>query len=143
MAKGSGTTRAGSSASPKGFALMTGPGTGGAYNSRSDMEDIAQRLYDNGGLTIDPGDATYEYAATLAMITKSGIENSIEGTTDYTAQAADDYVQVWSNSLNPGNAMNEWGTDDMVRIPYGNRSLMDIINELRTKNPSTIYKKYK
>ena len=138
MAKGGGTTRGGNKSNPRGLA-------GGGFNKTNDaLESIADKLYGN-GLTVDPGDAVYETAANLAASGRgpSAIVESIEGTTDYSAQATRDYVQVWSNNLNPGDAMRLYGADDMVRIPYGNRSLMDIINELRVMNTSAIYQKYK
>ena len=114
------------------------------YSDAGELEEFAERLYRQGGLKVDPGDAAYEDARTLAA-TDGGrsIEESIEGTTDYFAQATRSYVQVGSNHLDAGEAMRNWGADDMVRIPYGYRSLADIIYELRTSNVADIYLKYK
>lgn len=141
MGKGNGTTRGSSSGSPRGLG-NSAPNIRGF--SESNKEELAERLYANGGLFVDPGDATYETARNLAAVDGGrSIEESIEGSTDYFAQATRDYVQVGNSGLDAGEAMREWGADDMVRIPYGNRSLMDIIVELRTSNVADIYRKYK
>ena len=140
MAKANGSTRASASNSPRGLANPSTPNTRGFEEN----EQLAERLYSIGGLTVDPGDATYTRATDLAA-TDGGrsIEESIEGSTDYFAQATRDYVQVGNNGLDAGEAMREWGADDMVTIPYRDRSLMDIIRELRTSNVADIYRRYK
>ena len=142
MAKGSGSTRASASSSPRGLSANNPVNIRGF--AEVSYDDLAERLYSNGGLIVDPGDAVYETAANLAA-TDGGrsIEESIEGSTDYFAQATRNYVQVGNSGLDAGEAMERWGADDMVRIPYENRSLMDIIWELRTSNTSDIYNKYK
>ena len=143
MGKGNGSTRSSASSNPRGLssapAYSTAFNQNGVVNSRNDNEEIAERLYRN-GLTVDPGDATFELARNL---NHESIESSIEGTTDYFATATRDYIQVGNNNLETGEAMREWGADDVVNIPYGNRSLMDIIMELRTSNVADIYRKYR
>lgn len=152
MAKSSGNTRSSSSGSPRGLAnTYTVDGRSMSereflreYSDAGELEEIANRLYRDGSLTVDPGDAAYETAANLAAVDGGrSIEESIEGTTDYFAQATRNYVQVGSNNLDAGEAMRNWGADDMVRIPYGYRSLMEIIMELRTSNVADIYRKYR
>ena len=141
MAKSNGSTRASASGNPRG--LSSAPNIRG-FNEVS-LDDLAERLYENGGLVIDPGDAVYETARNLANNTygRNRIEESIEGSTDYFAQATNDYVQVGNSGLEAGEAERNWGADDMVRIPYENRSLMDIIWELRRSSVSDIYTKYR
>lgn len=155
MAKSSGTTRGSASRNPRGLQNNASSGVYTVdgrtmsqreflrdYSDAGELEEIANRLYRN-GLTVDPGDAAYESAINLAA-TDGGrsIEDSIEGTTDYFAQATRTYVQVGSNHLNAGEAIKKYGTDDMVRIPYGYKSLMEIIMELRTSSEQEIYRKY-
>lgn len=154
MAKSSGSTRASASNNPRGLSAGEVVRIDGRemshrdflrqYSDAGELEPIAERLYRSGGLRVDPGDATYENASALAA-TDGGrsIEESIEGTTDYFAQATRSYVQVGSNHLDAGEAMRKYGTDDMVRIPYGHRSLMEIIYELRTSSEADIYRKYR
>ena len=136
MGKSNGSTRASSSANPRG--LNNAPNTRGF--DEDTYNNLAERLYENGGLTVDPGDAVYEQAKNLR---RGSIEESIEGSTDYFATAMQDYVQVGNSGLEAGEAMREWGADDVVNIPYGDRSIMDIIWELRTKKVADIYRKYK
>lgn len=141
MGKGNGSTRSSSATSPRG--IEAAPNIRGF--AEVNLDDLAERLYANGGLTIDPGDAVYETASRLADSSygRDRIEESIEGSTDYFAQATKDFVQVGNSGLEIGEAERNWGADDMVRIPYDNRSLMDIIWELRRSNVSEIYTKYR
>ena len=108
------------------------------------LETIAERLYANRELTVDPGDAVYEQAQYLYA---RSIEDSIENTTEYTAtvvvdNVGDKSVRVQSVYTPADTLIRDYGTD-VVDIPMGNRSLMDIINELRTQNTSSIYNKYR
>lgn len=143
MGKGNGSTRASSSRAANGIQGGQGSPNIRGINEVS-YDDLADRLFSIKALAVDPGDAVYETAANLAR-TDGGrsIEESIEGSTDYFAQATRNFVQVGNNGLNTGEAMERWGADDMVRIPYENRSLMDIIWELRTSNVGDIYRKYR
>ena len=138
MAKRSGSTRVSSSSSPNGVTSSTSRNVA-STTPATQIYDIAERLYANRDLTVDPGDAVYEQARNLY---DSSIESSIENTTNYSALVRGNEIDLWENNLEIGEAESRWGLDDKVTIPMENRSLMDIINELRVENVSTIYKKY-
>lgn len=147
MSKSNGSTRAGNSGNPRGLS------SGGAISRTENqngfemvnrtalaLESIAERLYANGDLTVDPGDAVYEEARRLRAST---IEDSIDNCTEYIAQVnGRGEITIQSKYTPEADAIRDYGTE-RVSIPMENRSLMDIINELRVSRENSIFNKYR
>lgn len=138
MAKSSGNTRAGSAGSPRGLSEYR-PSASNSVSVDA-LESVANRLYSNGDLTVDPGDAVFEKASNLMGST---IEESIENSTDYIAQVnSRGEILIQSKFTPEVDAIRDYGTE-RVAIPMGNRSLMDIIWELRVGREDSIFNKYR
>ena len=146
MGKSSGGTRASSATSPKGisapqnrFYEFVVPPT----SDKEAQEEIAERAFAQRLLRVDPGDAVYEEARNLY---DSSITDSIENMTDYFAYVVrgdtENYVRIQSSFTSPAAAIRDYGTE-MVDVPMGNRSLMDIIRELQQTRESEIFRKYR
>mgnify|MGYP007069954308 CR=1 FL=1 len=147
MGKSNGGTRAGNAGNPKG--LSSGGAISRTENQNGSemvnrtalaLESIAERLYANGDLTVDPGDAVFEEARRLRA---SQIEESIENSTDYIAQVnSHGEINIQSKFTPEADAIRDYGTE-RVSIPMENRSLMDIIKELRVSRENSIFNKYR
>jgi hypothetical protein len=146
MGKGNGSTRASASGNPRG---LSGGSNGaqqlGPQDRLSQQEEIAERWYRNGELTVDPGDATYEAARYL----RSDQFESIDNLTDYLAmpEVARDGRTVLSVTIMPKNyesreLVDEYGADSF-RINLENQSLMEIITELRSSSMGRLFGKYR
>ena len=106
---------------------------------------MAERWYRSGELMADPDEAVYEQARNL---TRSQVGDSIDNLTDYSAMPQTDYsgkvadITIIPNNFSSEDLINDYGVDSF-RIPTDDRSLVDIISELRTTGMSKLFAKYK
>ena len=141
MGKSAGTTRSSSSGSPRGLSNMPNPVE---YRSQpvatEAMERLAETLRRERRLNVDIDDALYEEARNLGP---SSVEFAIDMSTDYNSQVNNrGEIIIQSQYTSEADAIRDYGTERVV-IPMENRSLIDIIQELRTSNESTIFRKYR
>ena len=145
MAKSNGNTRSSSSAAPRGINRSTSTPAQSASNRLEQQEEIADRFYRNGELTVDPGDAVYTAARSLAAYQ---ISESIENLTDYdilpeVARGGDTIaISVFPRNYDTDDLISQFG-EDSFRIRLESQSLMDIVTELRSSSISTLFKKYR
>lgn len=140
MAKRSGSTRSSSSGSPTGISRMENQNGFEMVNRTAlALESLAERLRQERRLNVDADDAVYEQARNLGV---NNIEFSIEMSTDYVAQVSNGNIIIQSQYTPEDEAIRNYGTE-RVSIPMENRSLIDIISELRTSSESSIFNKYR
>ena len=133
MGKGNGSTRSSSAGAPK---ALSGP----ARLER--QESVAERFYRDGDLRIDPGDAVYANLYGNVQNNPTAIADSIENLTDYDAIISDNYVQLLPRGYDSEDLIRDYG-DDSFRIPYEDKTLMDVVEELRQTSLSKLFSKYR
>ena len=143
MGKGNGSTRSSSAGAPK---ALSNTRSGDQYETNAErlnrQEDAAERFYRGGDLLIDPGDAVYSNLYGNVRNNPTAISESIENLTDYDAILSDNYVELLPRHYDSADLIRDYG-EDSFRIPYEDKTLMDIVDELRRTSMSKLFSKYK